>query len=115
LQARRFKAARLFDQGFGAAAVARRCGVCCQSASRWQKAWPQAGVHALKKAAQPGRPAGLSAANRAQLKVWRLQGPEAHGFGHALWPAARVAQLIAERFGRQYHPDPVCRLLGQLG
>jgi transposase len=107
--------ARLFDQGLGAAAVARRCGVCCQSASRWQKVWPQAGVHALKKAAQPGRPAGLSADDRAPLKAWLLQGPQAHSLATDLWLAAQGVQLIAERFGRRYHPDPVCRLLGQLG
>jgi transposase len=42
------------------------------------------------------------------------QGAPAFGFRGDIWTAARVAQLIKEQFGVQYHPAHVSRLLRQL-
>lgn len=115
LQSRRLKAAGLFDKGLAPAEVARQCGVCCQSASRWQKAWAQGGKAALKKAAKAGRPARLNRQDVEKLKRSLKAGPGAHGFATELWTAQRVAKVIHDMFSVQYHPDHVCRLLGQMG
>ena len=43
------------------------------------------------------------------------RGPEALGYATGLWTAARVAHLIEQECGVQYHPGHVWRLLRQLG
>lgn len=115
LQRRRLKAATLFDKGLAPAEVARRFGVSCQSASRWHKAWAKGGKSALKKTPKAGRPPRLKPAEVADLKRSLKAGPGEHGFATELWTTERVAQVIQNRFGIQYHPDHVGRLLGQIG
>ena len=115
LQQRRLRAAKLFEKGFGPAAVARRCKVSCQSASRWQSDWQQGGKDALRKAEKAGRPARLQPGEIEELKTALKGGPGAHGFATELWTSERVARVIQSRFGVKYHPDHVCRLLGQIG
>ena len=115
LQRRRLQAATLFDKGLPPAEVARRCGVSCQSASRWHKAWELGGKPALKKTPQAGRPPRLKPQDLAALKRDLKAGPGEHGFATELWTTQRVAQVIQTRFGVRYHPDHVGRLLGQLG
>jgi transposase len=115
LQRRRLKAATLFDKELAPAEVARQLGVSCQSASRWHKAWEQGGKSALKKSPKAGRPPRLKPAEVADLKRALKAGPGEHGFATELWTTERVAQVIQNRFGVQYHPDHVGRLLGQIG
>ena len=115
LQRRRLRAAGWFDKGLAPAEVARRCGVSCQSATRWQKAWLEGGKQALQKTTRPGRPARLNQEEIAALQEALKEGPGAHGFATELWTAQRVTQVIQNRFGVRYHPDHVCRLLGQMG
>jgi transposase len=115
LQSRRLKAAGLFNKGLTPAEVARRCGVSCQSASRWQQAWKQGGKAGLKKAPKAGRPARLTWQDLENLKLALKAGPGAHGFATELWTAQRVAKVIKDAFGVRYHPDHVSRLLGQMG
>ena len=115
LQRRRLKAAGLFDKGLAPAEVARRCEVTCQSASRWHKAWEHGGKPALKKTPKAGRPPRLQPQDLAALKRDLKAGPSEHGFATELWTTQRIAQVIQTRFGVQYHPDHVGRLLGQLG
>lgn len=115
LQQRRLNAARFFEQGLGPAEVARRCGVSCQSATRWETAWLAGGKNALRKAEKAGRPARIQPRQIEELKSTLKQGPGASGFATELWTAERVAQVIQRRFGVKYHPDHVCRLLGQMG
>jgi hypothetical protein len=42
------------------------------------------------------------------------QGPRAHGFRTNLWTLPRVARVIKQHTGVQYHPGHVWRLLGAL-
>lgn len=115
LQRRRLKAATLFNKGLAPAEVARQLGVSCQSASRWHKAWEQGGKSALKKTPKAGRPPRLKPAEVAALKRALKAGAGEHGFATEMWTTERVAQVIQNRFGVQYHPDHVGRLLGQIG
>ncbi len=115
LQDRRLKAAKFFDKGLGPAEVARRCNVTCQSATRWHADWRRGGKEALRKAPKAGRPARLQSGQVEELKAALKEGPGSHGFATELWTAERVARVIQNRFGVKYHPDHVCRLLGQIG
>ena len=115
LQRRRLNAAALFDKGLLPAEVARHCGVSCQSASRWHKAWERGGKPALKRKPKAGRPARLRPEDLPAFKRALKAGPGAHGFATELWTTQRVAQVIKDLFGIQYHPDHVGRLLGQIG
>ena len=115
LQRRRLSAAALFDKGLAPAEVARRCGVTCQSASRWHKAWQQGGKSALKQTPTAGRPSRLTPGDLVGLKRALKAGPGAQGFATELWTTQRVAQVIQAQFGVRYHPDHVGRMLGQMG
>jgi transposase len=115
LERRRLAAARLFAQGLAPAEVARRLGVHRQSTSRWRQAWKGDGVKALKHPGRAGRKPRLQAAQLARLRRGLLQGPEALGYGTALWTTWRVADLIERQTGLQFHPGHVWRLLRSLG
>jgi len=115
LQRRRLKAAALFDKGVLPAEAARHCGVSCQSASRWHKAWEKGGKSALQTTSKAGRPPLLKPQDLPALKRALKAGPGEHGFPTELWTTLRVAQVIKTLFGIEYHPDHVGRLLGQIG
>jgi transposase len=57
----------------------------------------------------------LSAADKRKLAKLLLKGAVANGFPTELWTLARVGQLIAREFGRQYSLVHVMRLLRELG
>jgi transposase len=83
--------------------------------SRWHKSWEKGGRSALKKTPKAGRPPRLQPQDWPILKRALKAGPGEHGFPTELWTTQRVAQVIKTRFGIEYHPDHVGRLLGQIG
>src|SRR5208283_2940955 len=115
LERRRLKAARLFDRGHSQGEVARRLGVHRQSVSRWHQAWKVEGTKALWKAGRAGRKPRLDAAQLEQLGQGLKEGPEALGYGTALWTTWRVADLIEQQTGQKFHPGHVWRMLRSLG
>lgn len=115
LEKRRLKAAKLFDQGLPQAEVARRLGVHRQSVNRWHQAWRKQGAPALRKAARAGRRSRLQPAQWEQLRQGLKAGPEALGYGTALWTTWRVADLIERQTGQKFHPGHVWRILRSLG
>jgi transposase len=115
LEARRLKAAKLFDRGLRPSEVARRLHVHRQSACRWRYAWRQQGTKALRKAARAGRKSRLLPAQVALLCQALRQSPSQHGFATEVWTTVRVAELIRRQTGVRYHPDHVWRLLFQWG
>ena len=115
LEARRLEAARLLRTGLNEAEVARQVGVHRQSVNRWARQLVIAGRTGLKKAGRAGRKPKLSAAALRKVEHGLQRGPEALGFDTSLWTAWRVAVLIEDTCGVQYHPGHVWRLLKQLG
>jgi transposase len=115
LERRRLKAARLFDRGFRQGEVARRLGVHRQSVCRWHQAWKKQGTKALIKAARAGRKPRLLPVQLEQLGQGLKAGPEALGYGTALWTTWRVADLIERQTGEKFHPGHVWRILRSLG
>lgn len=113
LEARRREGMRLLGKGIPQAEVARRVGVCRQTASNWAVA-RNAGAKAWKN--KPlGRPAALEAADRRRLAKLLIKGPQASGFATEVWTLSRVAQVIHREFGVQYSIVNVWHILRAMG
>lgn len=73
------------------------------------------GEEALRQRKPPGAPPRLTATQKTELLTKLTQGAEAFGFSGDVWTTPRIAQLIAETYGVQYHPDYIGPLLRSLG
>jgi len=111
LEERRLEAARLFGEGKSQAKVAKALAVTAQSSCRWYQAWQENGEAGLRGAGRAGRKPRLSADQFAQVEEELLRGPTAHGYATELWTLPRIAHLIREVTGVQYHPGHVWRIL----
>jgi transposase len=114
LQRRRLRAGRLLLKGVPQAEVARRVGVSRATVCEWNGRLAQGGLEALRRRTR-GRPAGLAAPMRAELAKALKAGAMAHGFATELWTLKRVGRVIEQRFGQQYSPSQIWRILGALG
>ena len=95
--------------------VARRVNVCRQTVSRWVDEFQTGGKEALKKADRAGRKPELTEADRQRLQELLLKGPERLGYETPLWTCVRVAHLIENEFGIEYHRGHVWKVLDDLG
>ena len=115
LEVRRMLGGKLLQEGKGVREVARLTGVVPSSVSRWKRDLEQGGMEALKARTHPGRPAGLSQAQKKVLEQVLLAGPVAAGVATDLWTLARVAAVIERQFGVAYHPGHVWYILRGMG
>jgi transposase len=115
MERRRKRAATMFRKGNNASDVARRLGVGRQSASRWKKTWESGGDNALKSKGCAGPKARLEVQQRAEVIAALIQGPQAQGYRTNLWTLPRVALLIKDLTGVDYHPGHVWHLLRSMG
>lgn len=115
LEKRRQRAGKLFIKEYTAPEVARQLGVARQVAYRWKGAWEQGGSAALASKGPAGPKSKLTAEQTQQVTQALLAGPVAQGYKTALWTLPRVAALIEELTGINYHPGHVWRLLGASG
>lgn len=116
LEKRRMQAVSLLNKGdLNQSDIARRFKVCRQTVSRWAGEFNAGGKDALKKAGRAGRKPELSEADRERLAELLLKGPESLGYETPLWTCARVAHLIENEFGVEYHPGHVWKILDDLG
>lgn len=115
LEARRRLAVVLLQDGKSNTEVARLVGADLSSVKRWKRAVAAGGPNVLAAKPNSGRPPKLSAAQRQELSRIVRDGPLAAGFPTDLWTCRRVAEVIQRRFGVEYHPDHVGRMLHALG
>ena len=111
LEARRFAAARLFQQGQGQAAVMRALGVTRQTAHRWYHLWRRGGRDGLKATRRLGRKPRLAARQLARVERALVGGAQRHGFPTDLWTLPRVATVIERLTGVHYHAGHVWYIL----
>jgi len=104
--------ARLLNRGVSQAEVARRCQVSRESVRRW---WNRIVLHGaakgLKKAGRAGRKPQLETAQLQKLETILRAGAEKAGFSHGLWTLERIAQVIEQQFGVEFHPAHVWWIL----
>lgn len=115
LEARRRRALALLKQDVSLHDVARRIGCEPSSVMRWRDAVARDGEAGFAVRRASGRPPKLTPAQQRRLSKVLLAGPLAAGYQTDLWTTARIAEVIADRFGITYHRDHVGRLLHQLG
>jgi len=111
MQARRMRAADLFEQGVMPAEVARRVGVSHQIVSDWRAAWRRSGRDGLRGAGRAGRLPKLSRDRLVQIERELLKGAEASGYPNDVWTLQRVAEVIERLTGVSYHPAHVWYVL----
>ena len=115
LERRRRRAIELLKQGFQPVEVASQLGVDRRSVRRWKAAYQKGGATAIRAQPAPGRPSALDEKAKARLERLLLKGAKAAGFPTDLWTCPRVAEVIGERFGIEYHVDHIGRLLRGMG
>jgi transposase len=115
LERRRQRAIELLNVGVQPVEVARQLGVDRRSVRRWKAAYRRRGRQGIEAKPTPGRLCALDAKVWSRLEKLLLKGAKAAGFPTDLWTCPRVAQLITERFGVDYHVDHIGRLLHSLG
>ena len=115
LEKRRRQAVRLSKTGKNLPAIARDLSASVSSVFRWLQAYREKGARGLKAQPTPGRPPKLTQDQKKQLVQVLLNGPLAAGYRTDLWTLNRVAKVIDQQFGVQYHPSHVWKLLVSLG
>jgi len=115
LEKRRLKAMELLDSGLSLNEVGRRLNCAPISVKRWREARDERGEAGLKPIPVPGRPAKLTPRQKQRLAKILIQGAIKSGYRTDLWTTARIAEIISDRFGVQYHRDHIGRLLKSLG
>lgn len=104
LEARRRLAVQRVSEGWTRKDVAAFLGVHPETVAEWVRAHEAGGDAALVAKPHPGRTPFLAPAQQAQVLGWLADKATAHGFRTDLWTARRVAELIRQRFGVEYHP-----------
>ena len=115
LAQRRFLAVQRVAEGLPSAEVAEVLGVHVETVRLWVRTHKVGGDRALQGTPHPGRKPFLTPHQETQVRSWLAQSPTQFGFRTELWTAARVAQLIRDRFGIAYHPNYLREWLTQRG
>src|SRR3984893_174269 len=115
MESRRLLAAQDLQEGLSQSHVARKFGVSRTTASRWYRALNGKGLDGLRKRRAPGRPSRLNSEQLKGVAEIYQAGPHAAGFERDRWTTARFADAIHARFGVQYDPDHVGRIMHRLG
>ncbi|MEV7676649.1 IS630 family transposase [Streptomyces sp. NPDC088752] len=115
-EARRVRAAELFEQGHSNAEIARMLGVSDESVRRWKRTWEEGGADGLRRRPATGRPPKLDDAQVERVRTALEQGAQAHGFEADLWTLERVGLVVERVTGVVLSRASVWRLLtGRLG
>lgn len=115
IEDRRHRALRLLDEGLSLNEVGHRIGCAPSSVLRWRDRRADEGPDGLTVRPTPGRPCKLTQAQRRRLVRILLKGALARGYRTELWTTARIAEVIEDAFGVEYHRDHVGRLMHGLG
>jgi transposase len=104
-EARRRLAVTRVGEGWSPADTAAFLGVHVETVRKWVRKHKAGGDDSLARTPHPGRKPFLTPEQEAEVLGWLTQKPTEFGFRTDLWTAARVAQLIEEKFGVTFHPN----------
>jgi len=89
--------------------------VARQVTYQWESAWEKNCKTGLASKGKAGRKSKLTAVQTQKVVDALIAGLVSRGYKTNLWTLPRVAALITELTGVQYHPGHVWRLLGDNG
>lgn len=115
LETRRRLAGRLLLEGRKIGEVAKIVAASVSSVKRWHRMVKKGGLEALKAKPHPGPKPRLNEKQKGRLITMLLDGPCKAGYRTDLWTCPRVAEVIAKKFGVEYHPAHVWKILRSLG
>lgn len=106
---------RMLEKGITQDEIADIIGVSQGTVSLWRKAYLAGGIDFIQPKKIPGRPRKLSDRQLRKLVFLLAKGPEAFGYPNNVWTLKRIARVIKEEYGIDYHPGHVWKLLRRLG
>lgn len=109
LERRRRQAVARYHAGDSPTVIARVLGVDRGTVHRWVRLAARPG--GLDARPVPGPKPLLSDDQLRHLEALLRQGAHRHGWPNQLWTADRVAALIRDHFGLDYHPEHVRKIL----
>lgn len=112
---RRYRAIELKRKKWAQSKIAEALGVSPGAVSQWVHKANQGGKISLRSKARPGAPAKLSPKQLDQMLEYISYGAETYGFYGDIWTCARIATMIENEFGVQYHKSHVSRIMKRLG
>src|SRR5229473_5583181 len=102
--AKRLQAVVLNSEGQTSGELARILKAPPSKVSEWLQRYQTDGVDGLLEGYRSGRPSELTQEQQQQLEDILDSGPVAYGLDNGSWTSPRIAWVIAEEFGVQYHP-----------
>lgn len=114
-QSRRLLALAAVLEGMNRTEAARIGGMDRQTLRDWVHRFNEHGPDGLKDSWSKGKPARLSAEQRAQVAELVETGPDRAVHGVVRWRRVDRQRVIAERFGVVYHERTIGKLLKALG
>lgn len=112
---RRGRAVLGYIEGRRVVDVAAELDVTRGSVNRWLQWYDATGLQGLKTLKAAGPSSKLQPEQRRQLAELVEAGPLAAGYQSGVWTGPMIRDLIADRFGVEYHVQYVPQLLDQLG
>lgn len=103
------------NDGWSQKDVADFLGVHPVTVNKWVRAYRAGGAEGLSGKPHPGRKPFLTPGQVRRVLGWLAEKPTRHGFPTDLWTARRVAHLIRERLGVEYHPGYLREWLSKRG
>ncbi len=114
-QARRLMALAAVAEGKSREEAAAIGLMSRQTLRDWVHRFNAEGPEGLVNRKSSGKPSKLTAAQRKELAAIVAEGPQNHVPSLARWRCVDLQKLIKERFGVDYHPTSISRLLHALG
>lgn len=106
----RLRGVAMINEGLSPTKIARELGVARLTVYRWKSRGTGKGAN------QPtGRKPALAAKQRRQLEKILERGAVNYGFTTEVWTGKRIAQVVRDRFGVDYHFKSIPYLLHLLG
>lgn len=106
----------LRDKGYGLEETSGIVNRPISTVKDWNRGFRESGIHSLKpKTSTRGRKKKLNDHERKLLAKAIERGPRASGINGSVWTSSIIADYIDKRWGVEYHPGHVRKLLHQLG
>ena len=111
LEGRRVRALELHQMGWSNTAIGVALGVSEPAVSQWLTRVREQGENAFRSLGRQGQGRRLSESQLGALRQVLDRGAASVGYEDGTWTCQRIADVIQNEFGVEYHPAHVSRLL----